>query len=119
MTGWSARSQTLPDELARLLIRRELLEVGQVFRAAQPELLEKRRGRSVDDGTAALGIPPDFADKPLVDEEEMTPSELTPRMPLTISRVTGWWYATTASVSKAACERRWVSQDKTKASTWS
>ena len=40
----------------------------------------------------------------------MTPSELTPRMPLTTSRVTGWWYAMTAKVSSAACDSFCVSQ---------
>ncbi len=43
----------------------------------------------------------------------MTPSELTPRTAFTPSRVTGWWYAITARVSRAACERRRMSHEST------
>ena len=51
--------------------------------------------------------------KPFSTSELMELSELTPRTAATWPRVTGWLYATTASVSSAAWDRRRVSQEIT------
>ena len=66
--GNGAAGKALADVLAGLLVGGKLLEVGQVTRAAQAELLQKRRSRSIDDGLAALGVASHLAHEALVDE---------------------------------------------------
>ena len=62
-----ATAQALADELAGLLVRRKLLEVGKLAQRAQAELLEKRLGRAVQDCLALVGSTTDLAHETLVD----------------------------------------------------
>ena len=50
---------------------------------------------------------------PFSTSEFMELSEFTPRTLATLARVTGWEYATMASVSMAACESLRVSHEST------
>ena len=63
---------------------------GRSRGGAQTELFQEGVGRAVNDGLTALGgHGPSSRTRPLSTSDAMTPSELTPRMPLTTSRVYG------------------------------
>ena len=109
--------QPLGDGALGQRVRGELLERRQLAQVLQPELLEEGPRGTVQDGVAVRASRPTSLTSCFSTSELMTPSEFTPRTALTPWRVTGCWYAMTASASSAACERRRVSQDSTSAST--
>ena len=98
-------AQALADERARLGVRRELVR----GRAGRPPSAGRTSPETRASWRRASGCPapppcPPRARAPSPPGSCMELSEFTPRTLATLARVTGWEYATMASVSMAACE---------------
>ena len=61
-----AAASAFADKLARLLVRCELLKIGQVAHAAKTELLQECRRGAVENCLPALGIASHLANKALI-----------------------------------------------------